>query len=87
MLGVELVLDRKLKTPAEELGQWVASPDSVTTDCRRINRRCLELGLSMNIVSLPSMGGVFRIAPPLVITDEQIMEGLAIFDAAIASCL
>jgi hypothetical protein len=30
----------------------------------RITKRCLDLGLSMNIVQLPAMGGVFRIAPP-----------------------
>lgn len=46
--GVEIVADRATKVPAPELG------DAIT-------RRCLDFGLSMNIVQLPGMGGVFRI--------------------------
>ena len=26
----------------------------------------------MNIVQLPAMGGVFRIAPPLTVTDDEL---------------
>jgi 2,2-dialkylglycine decarboxylase (pyruvate) len=50
LLGVEIVADRESKQPAPELGE-------------RITRHCLDLGLSMNIVQLPGMGGVFRLAP------------------------
>ncbi|MFE7381939.1 aspartate aminotransferase family protein [Streptomyces zhihengii] len=49
----------------------------------RITRRCLELGLHMNIVQLPGMGGVFRIAPPLTITEDELSLGLALLDQAI----
>jgi 2,2-dialkylglycine decarboxylase (pyruvate) len=38
----------------------------------------------MNIVQLPSMGGVFRIAPPLTVTDAEIDLGLTILDQAVA---
>ena len=49
-----------------------------------VTRRCLELGLHMNIVQLPGMGGTFRIAPPLTATDAEIDRGLAILDTALA---
>ena len=37
----------------------------------------------MNIVQLPAMGGVFRIAPPLTVTDAEIDLGLSILDQAL----
>ncbi|EIE98437.1 aspartate aminotransferase family protein [Saccharomonospora glauca] len=49
-----------------------------------VTRRCAELGLHMNIVQLPGMGGTFRIAPPLTATDAEIERGVAILDAALA---
>jgi 2,2-dialkylglycine decarboxylase (pyruvate) len=71
LVGVEIVADRDSKKPAPELGA-------------AITRRCFELGLSMNITALPGMGGVFRIAPPLTITDSQLDLGLTILDEALA---
>ena len=65
LLGVEIVADRKTKTPAPELGA-------------ALSRRCMELGLSMNVVQLPGMGGVFRIAPALTVSDAEIDLGLDI---------
>jgi 2,2-dialkylglycine decarboxylase (pyruvate) len=50
----------------------------------RVTRRCLELGLHMNIVQLPGMGGVFRIAPPLTATEDELSLGLEILDRALA---
>ncbi len=38
----------------------------------------------MNITALRGMGGVFRIAPPLTITDDELDLGLTILDQAIA---
>jgi 2,2-dialkylglycine decarboxylase (pyruvate) len=49
-----------------------------------VTRRCGELGLHMNIVQLPGMGGTFRIAPPLTIADADIDRGLDILDTALA---
>lgn len=71
MQGVELVLDRATKEGSPELGAAVTA-------------RCLELGLHLNIVQLREMGGTFRIAPALTITDEQIGRGLEILDQALA---
>jgi len=65
-----LVVDRQTKHSSDELGALVT-------------RRCLELGLHMNIVQLPGMGGVFRIAPPLTATEDELSLGLAILDQAI----
>ena len=70
LVGVEIVADRESKKPAPELGA-------------AITRRCFELGLSMNITALPGMGGVFRIAPPLTITDDELDLGVAILDQAL----
>ena len=70
LLGVEVVADRASRKPAPETGA-------------AISRRCFELGLSMNIVQLPAMGGVFRIAPPLTVADAEIDLGLSILDQAI----
>ncbi|WP_329791089.1 aspartate aminotransferase family protein [Lentzea sp. DG1S-22] len=50
-----------------------------------ITQRCLELGLHMNIVQMPGMGGVFRIAPPLTATEEELALGVSILDEAIGS--
>ena len=38
----------------------------------------------MNIVQLPGMGGVFRIAPPLTVSDQELDLGLEILDQALA---
>ena len=70
LVGLELVQDRATKKPADALGAAVT-------------QRCLELGLHMNVVQLPHMGGVFRIAPALTSTIEELDLGLTILDQAI----
>jgi len=72
LMGVELVKDRRTKTPDPELAVRVMS-------------RCLELGLSTSVVR--GGWGIFRIAPPITITDEEIDLGLSIFADALASCV
>jgi 2,2-dialkylglycine decarboxylase (pyruvate) len=74
LLGVEIVQDRRTKKPAVALGA-------------AITRRCMELGLSMNIVQLPGMGGVFRIAPPLTVSDSEIDLGVDLLGQAIDAAL
>jgi len=71
LVGLELVVDRQTKRSSDKLGAFVT-------------KRCLELGLHMNIVQLPGMGGVFRIAPPLTTTEDELSLGLAILDQAIS---
>ncbi|MDH3467436.1 MAG: aspartate aminotransferase family protein [Gammaproteobacteria bacterium] len=72
LLGVELVADRESKTPARELGV-------------EVSRRSLELGASLNI-GRHSMANIFRIAPPLTVTREQIDTAVAILDQALTEC-
>ena len=72
--GIELVSDKASKAPADRLGAGVTAA-------------CLERGLHMNIVQLPGMGGIFRIAPPLTITDAELAAGLDILDDALATVL
>ncbi|MFD5826410.1 aspartate aminotransferase family protein [Lentzea sp. NPDC060358] len=50
-----------------------------------ITAKCLELGLHMNIVQIPGMGGVFRIAPPLTASEEELALGLSVLDEAIGA--
>lgn len=70
--GIELVGDVATKAPADGLGQAVTAA-------------CLDRGLHMNIVQLPGMGGIFRIAPPLTITEDDLHKGLDILDASLAA--
>lgn len=71
LVGMEIVADKHSKKPAPELGA-------------AITRRCFELGLSMNITALRGMGGVFRIAPPLTVSDAELDLGVALLDQALA---
>lgn len=72
--GVELVRDKKSKAPADALGKAVTSA-------------CLERGLHMNIVQLPGMGGIFRIAPPLTISDDELHTGVDLLEASLKAVL
>lgn len=72
--GVELVKDRETREPDAATG-------------RAITQRCMELGLSMNIVSVGAMASVWRIAPPLTVSQEEIDRGIAILDQAITEIL
>jgi len=74
LLGVELVEDRHGRKPAHGLGL-------------AITRRCLELGLSMNIGISPARGSIWRLAPPLTVSEAEIDAGLTILDQAIRESL
>jgi 2,2-dialkylglycine decarboxylase (pyruvate) len=70
LLGLEVVTDRQTKAPGFELGA-------------EIMEAAMRRGLSMNIVKLPGMGGVFRIAPPLTVSVAEIDRGLEIMSDAL----
>ncbi len=74
LLGLEIVTDRHTKAPGFELGA-------------RIMEEAMQRGLSMNIVKLPGMGGVFRIAPPLTVSDAEVDRGLEIMSDAIEAAV
>ena len=70
MLGMEFVKDRATKEPAKEA-------------CGAIVSRCLENGLI--IPSAGIYGNVLRILVALVITDDQLAEGLDVLEDAVRS--
>ncbi|CAG7977244.1 unnamed protein product [Penicillium olsonii] len=72
MAGIEIVEDRESKIPALALGQAIGD-------------RAYELGLWANLSSHPSFGGAFRIAPPITITEQELLCGLEILEEAFAT--
>lgn len=74
LLGVELVKDREGREPHHALG-------ALTT------QRCFELGLSMNIRRRPERGAVWRIAPPLTVSHDEVDRAVAILDQALTESL
>ena len=72
LVGLDLVQDRATRAPAPELAHRVA-------------RSCLELGMMTSVVR--GGFGIFRIAPPLTITKDEVDLALDIFDRAIAKSL
>jgi 2,2-dialkylglycine decarboxylase (pyruvate) len=72
--GIELVTDKATRTPADALGAAITSA-------------CLDRGLHMNIVQLPGMGGIFRIAPPLTISEADLDTGLDILEDSVRTVI
>jgi 2,2-dialkylglycine decarboxylase (pyruvate) len=72
LLGLDLVKDRRSRTPDPVLAQEVA-------------RNCLELGMMTSTVR--GGFGIFRIAPPLTVSEAEIDLGLEIFDRALTKAL
>nr|WP_240746632.1 aspartate aminotransferase family protein [Cryptosporangium phraense] len=50
-----------------------------------VTDECLRQGLHVNIVQLPGMGGVIRIAPPLTISESELDQGIDILGSAIGT--
>ena len=71
MAGIEIVADRNTKEPALTLA-------------KAIGDKAYDLGVWANLSTHPCFGGVFRIAPPITISEQQLEEGLAILDKAFA---
>jgi 4-aminobutyrate aminotransferase/(S)-3-amino-2-methylpropionate transaminase len=70
MRALELVLDPESKSPA-------------TQQTKAIIRYCYERGVL--VISAGTYGNVIRLLMPLVITDDQFQEALAVLEEAIAS--
>jgi 4-aminobutyrate aminotransferase/(S)-3-amino-2-methylpropionate transaminase len=65
MMALEFVKDRDLKEPDKEL-------------TNEIIRRCYEMGVVL--IAAGTYGNVIRTLMPLVITDDQLEEGLDVID-------
>jgi 2,2-dialkylglycine decarboxylase (pyruvate) len=74
LLGVELVQDRESRKPNHELGG-------------RTTQKCFDMGLSMNIRRRPERGSVWRIAPPLTVSTDEVDRAVAILDQALRESL
>jgi 2,2-dialkylglycine decarboxylase (pyruvate) len=74
LVGVELVEDRDSRAPANALGAAVTN-------------ECFERGLSMNITRTGGNANCFRIAPPLVVTEEEIDLAVEIMDASLRAAV
>jgi 2,2-dialkylglycine decarboxylase (pyruvate) len=74
LLGVELVRDRSSRAPAHQLG-------ALTT------AKCFENGLSMNIRRRPERGSVWRIAPPLTVSTDEIDRAVTILEKSLRDSL
>ncbi|KAF2690746.1 PLP-dependent transferase [Lentithecium fluviatile CBS 122367] len=69
MAGLEIVGDRQTKVGAPQVGDAVA-------------KRMTEMGLWAQLATMASFGGVFRLAPPITVTEEQLDLALAIMEEA-----
>ena len=75
LLGVELVDGPRSRAgPAHALG-------ALTT------QKCFENGLSMNIRRRPERGSVWRIAPPLTVSHDEIDRAVEILETALRESL
>ncbi len=70
MCAMELVRDAQTREPAD-------------TETKAIAKYCYQHGLIT--ITAGTFNNVIRILVPLVITDEQLDEGLAVIEAALAS--
>ena len=70
MCAMELVRDEATREPAD-------------TETKEIARYCYEHGLIL--ITAGTYNNVIRILVPLVVTNEQFDEGLAVIEAALAS--
>jgi len=70
VMGIEFVKDKRTKDPAPEL-------------IRPMIDKCAENGLLVGSVGM--YGNVIRVAPPLVITQQQADESLAVIERVLSS--
>ncbi|KAH0831009.1 2,2-dialkylglycine decarboxylase [Fonsecaea pedrosoi] len=72
--GIEIIGDPVTKVQSSELGAMIAA-------------KGLELGISCQILAVPGAFGVFRIAPPLIVSAEEIDRAVSILDQSMAFAL
>jgi 4-aminobutyrate aminotransferase-like enzyme len=77
LIGVEIVKDRRLDGEAgKEVGIEVGTA---------LKKKLAKLGLPASVTGHVEFGGVFRIAPPILLSEREAEEGLKIFEEALAT--
>jgi 2,2-dialkylglycine decarboxylase (pyruvate) len=71
LIGVELVEDRHARRPAIDL-------------IGRVTDRCLALGLNINKAG--GSNAVWRVAPPLTVTESELDRGVDLLETAMSDC-
>jgi 2,2-dialkylglycine decarboxylase (pyruvate) len=72
LLGVEIVADRTTKEPGHAL-------------IKALSERCYQLGLNINLVGGPH--SVWRLAPPLTVSRDEVDQAVDIMDQALKEIL
>ncbi len=72
LVGVELVIDRATREPADDLGGCAIDA-------------CLARGLSMNIVRHVGANSAWRITPPLTMSEDEVDLALSIMNDSLAA--
>lgn len=72
--GIEIVAPEGSPLKGDKIGALVAN-------------LAMDMGLSCNIVNLDGFAGVFRIAPPLIVTTDELDIALKIMDKAFSTVL
>ncbi len=71
LIGVEIVLDRETKEPGHEL-------------IKALSEHCFRQGLNINRVGGPH--SVWRLAPPLTVSREEVDRAIEVMDHALRAC-
>lgn len=66
MIGIEIIIPETKEADPKLAG--------------KLSAIMLQNGLSANLIAVPQFGGVFRIAPPISITEKELREGIAIIE-------
>ncbi len=67
LIGFEIIVNRETKAPGAELGE-------------ALFRRALDYGLSCQVVAIPNACGVFRLAPPVNVTEADVARAMNILE-------
>ncbi len=82
---MEVVVDVRGRGLLQGLELGVPENGTVDDLVSAITQESLQRGLHINIVQIPGMGGVFRIAPPLTTSETELAEGIDILQESIAA--
>lgn len=71
-------------------GVELVDPDTLEADgqlAEKLASTMMKFGLSANLIAVPAFGGVFRIAPPISVSEEEILLGVEIIQKAFSEVI